>query len=105
MVASGTGSMRSSLLQGSRAQEAGETAAAALREHGDVRLLAVEPRVASADPEGEPRVIVEALVERHRAGGGDPDLQTEFTREVRDRLGDELPDVVPHVVMTVVDPR
>lgn len=93
------------LLQDSRAREAGETAAAALREHGEVRLLAVEPRVASADPEGEPRIIVEAMVERRRAEGGGPDLRAELTRQVRGRLGDELPDVVPHVVMTVVEPR
>lgn len=91
------------LVQGSRARQAGETAAAAVREHGDVRLLTVEPRVASADPEGEPRIIVEAMVERRHAGPGDPQLQTELTRRIRDRLGQELPDVVPHVVMTVLD--
>lgn len=90
-----------SLVQGSRAREAADVVRETMERRDDVRVLSVDPAVASAAPSGPPRIVVQVVAERAVPGSDVPSAET-VEEALRAALTARLDDVVTHVVVTVV---
>lgn len=91
------------LVQGSLARDAAKVVATTLAERRDVAMLSVEPTVASSALPGEPRILVDVRVERARAAPPTEVLRDDLETQLVERLRRRLPDIAPHVTVTVFD--
>lgn len=91
------------LQRASVARQAAQLAGTVVEDAPGARLLEVSADVPSARTPGPPRVVVRIDAELDAASGTEA-VADELTTRVRDRLREQLGDVVPLVDVTVLDP-
>lgn len=92
------------LNQGTLAHDVSTAVKTQLADHQDVRLLAVESRVASADVPGPPRILVEIDAEQTTGVAASQDLLASLTAELTAALQRAVPDAVPRVELNLYEP-
>lgn len=92
------------LLQGAEKRHAAEAAIEAVEARDEVDVLGVEARVASAEFEGPPRIVLEVGVERRQGGAPSDQLERDLEDHIGAAVRQRLPGVVTHVDLSVFEP-